>query len=93
MKKLRYYFIALALIPTLSLANQITITVTGMVCAFCAQGIEKKFAAEDSVAKVRVDLDQKTVDLDLKPGVQIDDRRIMKLVNESGFNVKKIERK
>ena len=37
--------------PALAGASQITATVNGMVCAFCAQGITKKLNAEPAVKK------------------------------------------
>lgn len=76
----------------LAAPKEIRAVVNGMVCGFCAQGITKKFNAEESVAKVAVSLEKKVVTIALKDGKQIDDKQIEKLLKESGYKVEKIER-
>ncbi|MDB5036922.1 MAG: heavy metal transporter [Bacteriovoracaceae bacterium] len=93
MKLLKSLFVTfLICLPSLTFAGDLVVTISGMVCAFCAQGIEKKFKTEDSVKEIKVDLDQKKISLKLKDGKQLEDKRIIELVTDSGFNVKKIER-
>ena len=53
--------------------KNITINVKGMVCAFCAQGITKKFNSEPAISKVDVSLEKKIVNLSLKEGQDIPD--------------------
>ena len=72
--------------------KEITATVNGMVCGFCAQGIKKKFSAEAAVEKVDVSLEKKTVKIDLKDGQDLDDKRVEELLKEAGYNVGKISR-
>lgn len=72
--------------------KEVKATVNGMVCGFCAQGITKKFNAEESVAKVDVSLEKKVVTIGLKDGKNLDDKQIEKLLKESGYTVEKIER-
>jgi copper chaperone CopZ len=84
---------ALITSPALAGAKDITIAVKGMVCGFCAQGIEKKFRAQDSVEKVDVNLSQKWVKLTLKSGKDLADELIHSLLTEAGYTVEKIERK
>lgn len=67
------------------------VTVNGMVCAFCAQGIKKKFSTEP-VEKVEVDLDKKLVSLEFKPGKTLSDEQIQTAIKEAGYKVVKIER-
>ena len=45
---------------TLSLSNMqiVTVNVNGMVCDFCARGIEKTFYNDNDVKKVKVSLEQ-----------------------------------
>ncbi len=72
----------------------IKVSVKGMVCGFCAQGIKKKFTAEPAVEQVSVTLDQgKYVDLKMREGQSLSDQQIEKVIKESGFSVEKIERK
>ena len=72
--------------------KEVRAIVNGMVCGFCAQGITKKFNAEESVAKVDVSLEKKVVTIALKDGKNIEDKQIEMLLKESGYTVEKIER-
>lgn len=72
--------------------KEITATVNGMVCAFCAQGITKKLSAEPAVEKVDVSLEKKTVKVCLKEGKYLDDKTLEKILKDSGYNVEKITR-
>ena len=83
---------ALLVIPAFAQAKPITVQVKGMVCAFCAQGIEKKFKALPETDKVSVSLETKKVSVDTKEGTDISDDRIKKIVTEAGYDVVKIER-
>jgi len=56
MKKILFLF--LMLITTIAHADQIAeVNVTGMVCDFCARGIEKTFMKDVNVKKVDVNLE------------------------------------
>ena len=85
--------VAALLIPLSALAEEITVTVKGMVCSFCAQGIKKTFGKNERVAGVEVDLDHKIVKLNLKEGAELGDKEIEQTINDAGFDVLKIERK
>ena len=52
--------IAMAALPAMA-ANSVKATVNGMVCAFCAQGIEKTISKMDATKAVFVDLKSKVV--------------------------------
>ena len=70
----------------------IKVTVKGMVCSFCVQGIEKKFKGESSVDNVKVNLDESLVSIWLKENQALSDTRIESLVKDSGYNVAEIKR-
>ena len=70
----------------------IEVLVKGMVCSFCVQGIEKKFTSEDSVEKVKVDLEISTVSVWVKESQELTNKRIEKLVQSAGYNVESIKR-
>ncbi|HTL11715.1 MAG TPA: heavy-metal-associated domain-containing protein [Bdellovibrionota bacterium] len=94
MKVLRGLLLSLLLLTApMAFGREISISVRGMVCSFCAQGIEKKFSAEPAVQKVTVRLSEKTVSLTLKEGQDVSDDRIRSVLTESGYNVRSIERK
>ncbi len=83
---------ALFVMPILAQAKPISIQVKGMVCGFCAQGIEKKFKVLPEVSKVNVSLDTKLVSLDTKEGKDVPDEQIKKIIMEAGYEIVKIER-
>ena len=83
---------ALTAVPMLAGARPISIQVKGMVCAFCAQGIEKKFKALPEVDKVHVSLQTKLVAVETKERQDVPDDKITKIVTEAGYEVVKIER-
>ena len=73
-------------------AETITTTVNGMVCAFCATGIEKTFRKQPEVATVKVDLPTKLVTITTKPGKTLSDAKIKEVVTYSGYGMGKIVR-
>lgn len=93
-KKIGFFLSIFMSFQSLGLAasKEVHIGVKGMVCAFCAQGITKKFNAQSAVDKVNVSLEKKTVDLSLKNNQDISDETIQKILSESGYTVEKIER-
>lgn len=80
------------LLSSKAFAGEIYITVNGMVCGFCAQGIEKSFKKEKNLDKIHVDLANKFVHLILKEKSDIPDSKINQIITEAGFTVEKIER-
>ena len=74
-------------------SNAVTkkIEVLGMVCAFCAQGLEKSFKSEINIKDVFVNLENYFVAIESKDGKVIDDKLITKIITEAGYDVKKIE--
>lgn len=66
--------------------------VQGMVCDFCARGLEKVFGRRPEVAKIGVSLEQGKVWIHLQPGADISDAEITELILGNGINVESIER-
>ncbi len=73
-------------------AETIHTTVNGMVCAFCATGIEKTFRKQPEVESVKVDLPSKQVTIKTKPGKALSDAKIKEVVTYSGYTMGKIVR-
>ena len=71
-------------------ADTIKATVNGMVCGFCATGIEKTFKAQKEVKAVNVDLKNKLVTITTKEGQAMDDSKIKQLLKNSGYSVASI---
>jgi len=62
-------------------------TVNGMVCAFCAQGIEKKLKSMSETAAVFVDLAAKTVIVEAKPDMKVPVDKVMLEIKDAGYDV------
>jgi mercuric ion binding protein len=72
-------------------ANTVKVTVNGMVCAFCAQGIEKRISKMGATKDVLVDLKKKTVAVEAKDGQTLDAKAISAEIIDAGYDVVKIE--
>jgi len=92
---MRYALLALIIglnLCGVAAADTIKASVNGMVCAFCATGIEKTFKAQSEVKTVNVDLQKKLVTIETKEGKTIDDARLKKLIGNAGYSVVAIVR-
>ena len=86
------FLMALATPPALADdAQNITATVNGMVCAFCAQGIEKKLKAMAETQSVKVDLKSKFVSVTAKPGLQLDPAKVKQVIVDAGYEVRDLK--
>ena len=72
-------------------ANSTKVTVNGMVCAFCAQGIEKRLSKMPATKAVFVDLKNKVVAVEAKDGMTLDIKLIAFEITEAGYDVVKSE--
>ena len=68
------------------------ITVKGMVCSFCSQGITKKFK-DAGVKSVNVSLEKHLVEIELAEGQKLNDEQVTSLLKDAGYGVEKIESK
>lgn len=73
-------------------ARTIEMDVNGLVCAFCAQGIQKTLKALPSAEAVYVSLENRIVAVQLKDGSDIDDATLRKAITDSGYTVAAIRR-
>lgn len=73
-------------------AATIEMTVNGLVCGFCAQGIEKTLRKNIATEDVFVSLEHKLVAIATKPGTDIDDETLKKALKDAGYDVKSIAR-
>ncbi|MEY4295420.1 MAG: hypothetical protein RLY82_1108 [Pseudomonadota bacterium] len=72
-------------------ATSTKITVNGMVCSFCAQGIEKRLSQMPATKAVFVDLKNKVVAVEAKDGMTLDNKLIAFEITEAGYDVVKTE--
>ena len=73
---------ALCAVAQTSAPSTIKAEVNGMVCAFCAQGIEKKIKAMPQAKAVLVNLDKRLVAVELKPGQTVSHDKIKEAIAE-----------
>jgi len=92
--KIKPLWIALLMLGFVStgFAATIEMTVNGLVCAFCAQGIEKKLRKLPATADVVVSLEHRLVAVALKDGQDIPDEALRQALTEAGYTVKAITR-
>lgn len=73
-------------------ASTIEMKVYGMVCGFCAQGIEKSLRKNPATADIVVNLENKLVVVSTHDGQDIADDELRKLITSAGYDVKEIAR-
>lgn len=66
-------------------------TVNGMVCAFCAQGIEKRLSKMPETKAVLVDLKQRFVVVEPNDGMKLDEKLIIAEIKDAGYDVVSVE--
>ena len=84
--------IATLLIGAAASAGTIEMKVNGLVCAFCAQGIEKTLKGYPATADVVVSLENRLVAIATKEGQDISDTELTRALTDAGYTVKSIAR-
>ena len=89
MKKVMLIVMVLFSLNSYALTQKIE--VLGLVCAFCAQGIEKSFGSDENVKDVFVNLENYFIAIESKDGKSIDEKLIRTIITDAGYDVQKIE--
>lgn len=86
--------LAMLLIGVAITSNAATIEmdVNGLVCAFCAQGIEKKLRTFPATSDVVVSLEERLVAVSTKDGQDISDEELRRALTDAGYTVVNIRR-
>ena len=84
--------IALLTFSSASIAVTIEMQVNGLVCGFCAQGIEKTLRKNAATADVLVSLEDRLVAIVTKDGTDISNDELTKALTDAGYTVKAITR-
>jgi copper chaperone CopZ len=92
MKILKSIATALVLIAATAQASTIEMTVNGLVCAFCAQGIEKTLRKNAATDDVVVSLEHRLVAIATKTNTDIPDATLRKALKDAGYDVTAIAR-
>ena len=67
--------------------------VAGMVCDFCARGLEKTFGKQEAVDHIDISLNDGTVVVFLKASGTMTNEVATKLIEDNGISVENISRK
>ena len=92
MKKQILTAIALTIATLAVQAATIEMKVYGLVCGFCAQGIEKTLRKNPATADVFVSLENQLVVVGTREGTDITDAELTKALTDAGYDVKVITR-
>jgi len=84
MKKLLILLAALGLVPAVT-AREIVLTVEGLVCAFCANGIAATAQRDPAIASVVVDLDNALARFVVKPNAGLTADAAKKIIARAGY--------
>jgi mercuric ion binding protein len=91
MKRIVIASLLIAVSVTTYATTSVKATVNGMVCAFCAQGIEKRLSKMPATKAVFVDLQRKVVAVEAKDGLKLDEKAITAEITDAGYDVVKLE--
>jgi copper chaperone CopZ len=92
MRKYYWAMLATLLFSAEAGADTIEMKVNGLVCAFCAQGIEKTLKENPATADVVVSLENRLVAIATKAGQDIADADLTRALTDAGYTVKSIAR-
>ncbi len=84
--------LALLVLPAALRATTIEMDVSGLVCAFCAQGIEKTLRGFPATSDVVVSLEKRLVAVAMKEGQDIPDDTLKRALTDAGYTIKAIRR-
>jgi copper chaperone CopZ len=91
-KRLLCLTVALSFATLSAHATTIEMKVYGMVCGFCAQGIEASLRKNPAVVDVVVSLENKLVIVETRGSEDIDDAALKKAIADAGYDLKTVAR-
>lgn len=92
MKRIKTFTtVALLALSGLAAAKTIEVEVNGLVCAFCAQGIEKTLRTFPATDDVFVSLEHRLVAIALKENQTIDEVALKKAITDAGYTAVDID--
>lgn len=83
----------LALSLTAQASEQYVLKIDGMTCKYCAHNVKKTLQKLDGVESVKVDQDKGLASLQVKPGTQLSDDKLRKIIADTGFNYRGMQTK
>lgn len=92
MNRNRMIPVALLFAVSVGQAATIEMKVYGLVCGFCAQGVEQALRKHPATQDVVVSLENKLVVVATKEGTDIPDAALTKAITDAGYDLKEIVR-
>lgn len=93
MKTMRFILMSTLLaVATTAQARSVEMEVNGLVCAFCAQGIQKAIRKLPATQDVFVSLEHRVVAVQLKEGQDAADEQLRAAVTDAGYSTVRIQR-
>ena len=89
--KIRNLILSIFLLVSMPAYASMKVIVNGMVCSFCAQGIEKSISKMDGIKSIYIDLKGKVVVIEAKQGKALDEGLIVQEIKDSGYEVVKVD--
>ena len=86
------YTLVFSLLSLGASADTIEMKLYGLVCGFCAQGIEKTLRKNPATQDVLVSLEHKLVAIATRDGTDIPDGDLTQALTDAGYDVKGITR-
>jgi copper chaperone CopZ len=85
--------LALALVAAgAAQAGTIEMKVFGMVCGFCAQGIESNLRKNPAITDVHVSLEKQLVVVKTRDGQDVPDAALEQAISDAGYDLKAVTR-
>jgi len=85
-------FAAALLLTGVAQAGTIEMKVFGMVCGFCAQGIESNLRKNPAITDVQVTLEKQLVVVKTRDGEDVSDAALEKAIVDAGYDLKAVTR-
>ena len=85
------FLVLLCIAGSAQAVETIVAKVNGMVCAFCAQGIEKKARALPETQDVYVNLKEKVVAIQVKENQKLSSDVVQNLIREAGYDIADVQ--
>lgn len=92
MKKDATWVLGLLLVSFAAHSETIEMKVFGMVCGFCAQGIEASLRKNPATVDVVVSLEKQLVVVETRPGIDIPDKDLKAAITSAGYDLKGVAR-
>ncbi len=73
-------------------AETVQAKISGMVCAFCANGLEAKFNKVDGVKKIDISLEKGSLSVEFAGKIKLSDEELKELITSNGYEVRSLKR-